>query len=217
MFPNNPKSWLSHLKKRYDYRKEYIKWKIRGKPLPPPHLMKQMVVRKYRKKSGFDILIESGTYLGEMVEAQRKHFNKIVSIELSQTLFEYASNRFRGYKNIEILLGDSGELIRNILANLDRSAIFWLDGHYSGGNTAQGKTETPILDELVSILESKIEHIILIDDARLFSGNDDYPTIEYLTGFAGKAGYCLIEEDDIIRLTKLNNANEYRKKGEIVA
>ena len=137
-----------------------------------------------------------------MVEAQRKYFRKIISIELSQTLFENAKNKFRDYKNIEILLGDSGELIKDIVTNLERPAIFWLDGHYSGGNTAKGKIETPILNELKTILQSKRDHVILIDDARMFDGNNDYPTIKYLEEFVSKAGYSLMVENDIIRLTK---------------
>lgn len=202
MFKKTLTFWLSYFKKSYNYRKEYLKWKIEGKPLPPPHLVKQLVIRKYRDNSRFKVLIESGTYMGEMVEAQRKYFTKIISIELSQTLFENAKNRLCKYKNIEILFGDSGELIKNIVANLDESAIFWLDGHYSAGNTAKGKIETPIINELEAILQSKIEHIILIDDARLFGVSNDYPTIEYLKVFVGKAGYSLMVEDDIIRLIK---------------
>ncbi len=191
-----------HFRKRYNYRKEYLQWKIKGKPLPPPHLAKQLAIRHYRNFSSFDTLIESGTYLGEMVEAQRKYFRKIVSIELSQSLYENAKRTFLDYKNIEILYGDSGELIKTIVANLDRPAIFWLDGHYSGGNTAKGNVDTPILNELQAILQSEKEYIVLIDDARLFDGTNDYPTIEYLRGFVGKTGYDLLVEDDIIRLTK---------------
>ncbi len=202
MFIKQVKFWLSYVRKRYNYRKEYIRWKMQGKPLPPPHFAKQLAIRKYRRNFSFNILIESGTYLGEMVEAQRKYFRKIVSIELSQTLFENAINRFRNHKNIEILHGDSGELLKNIVRNLESSAIFWLDGHYSGGNTAKGKIETPILNELEPIFQSSKAHIILIDDARLFDGNNDYPTIEYLKAFAEKAAYSLKVEDDIIRLTK---------------
>lgn len=189
--------------KKYNYRKEYIKWLMKGKPLPAPHFVKQLTIRKCRKDSGYSILIESGTYLGEMVEAQRKYFSKVISIELSQTLFENAENRFSEYKNIVILLGDSGELIKKIVPDLEGSAIFWLDGHYSGGNTAKGKIETPVMNELEAIFQSDLEHIILIDDARLFDGKNDYPTLKYLEDVANKAGYSLSLEDDIIRLLKV--------------
>jgi hypothetical protein len=137
-----------------------------------------------------------------MVEAQRNRFQKIISIELSEYLFASAKNKFQKYKNIEILYGDSGELIKDIVANLNKPAIFWLDGHYSGGNTAKGKVETPIINELEAIIQSNKDHIILIDDARQFNGNNDYPTIKYLEEFVAKGGYYLLVKNDIIRLTK---------------
>jgi hypothetical protein len=199
---NKIKPWLKVVKRQYEYRKEYFRWSVNGKLLPPPHLYKQITIRKYKRKFSLDTFIESGTYLGEMVEAQRNRFQKIISIELSEYLFASAKNKFQKYKNIEILYGDSGELIKDIVANLNKPAIFWLDGHYSGGNTAKGKVETPIINELEAIIQSNKDHIILIDDARQFNGNNDYPTIKYLEEFVAKGGYYLLVKNDIIRLTK---------------
>jgi hypothetical protein len=52
--------------------------------------------------------------------------------------------------------------------------LFWLDGHFCGGVSAHGDKGTPILEELNLILSHRVkEHVILIDDARLFNGTFD--------------------------------------------
>ncbi|MFI5253326.1 MAG: hypothetical protein ACHQQQ_12950 [Bacteroidota bacterium] len=195
---------LKFIRNSWNYRIEFLKWKINGKPLPPPHFVKQRTINEYRRKFSLDTLLESGTYLGEMVDAQRKYFQNIISIELSDDLYASAKNKFRAYQHIEILHGDSGMLIQELSKNLNKPVLFWLDGHYSGGNTSKTDVETPILTELNAILKSIHPHVILIDDARLFCGEHDYPTIEDLKQFIASIdkGYTLQDKDDIIRITK---------------
>ena len=46
------------------------------------------------------------------------------------------------------------DLIRRVpelVRQLDGPALFWLDGHYSGGDTAKGELDTPVSAELESI------------------------------------------------------------------
>lgn len=86
--------------------------------------------------------------------------------------------------------------------NIHESAIFWLDGHYSAGFTAKGDTECPIFEELAAIFSSKIYNpIILIDDARCFRGNENYPSIEKITDYIRNKNekYHMAIKDDIIR------------------
>jgi hypothetical protein len=65
-----------------------------------------------------------------------------------------------------------------LLRDVSMRCLFWLDGHYSGGNTARGRTDTPISMEVRAILDHSVcDHVILIDDARLFDGTHDYPAI----------------------------------------
>jgi hypothetical protein len=68
-----------------------------------------------------------------MVEAMRKHFDRIYSIELSRDYHDAATKRFAAYRHIDLLLGESSEVLRGIVERLDRPALFWLDGHFSGG------------------------------------------------------------------------------------
>ncbi|MDN3584402.1 hypothetical protein [Mucilaginibacter flavus] len=159
-------------------------WNDAGQPVPPPHLVKQNIIKKLQQQFNYDLFIETGTYMGDMVEAQKKNFKEIISIELGEKLYSDAVYRFKNDKHVKILQGDSGDILAKLCADIDRPAIFWLDGHYSGGITAMGKKECPIFEELSAILSAKpFNHILLIDDARLFVGANDYPTLEKLNDF----------------------------------
>ena len=177
-------------------------WIESGKIGPPPSVVKRRIIDEYRTRFNLDTLVETGTHLGDTVEFFRSKCARIFSIELSDTYARDAQERFRAYRHIEILHGDSGILLSEILKRLERPALFWLDGHYSGGLTAKADLDTPILRELESIFAHRIgNHVVLIDDARLFTGTDDYPTLEALRGMvqARKPEYSFAVEKDIIR------------------
>jgi hypothetical protein len=177
-------------------------WTKNGCPVPPPHLIKQETISEYQQKYGYTTLIETGTYMGDMVEAQKTRFKKIVSIELGVDLYKKAKKRFSNVKNVIIVQGDSGKVLPKILLDINEPAIFWLDGHYSAGITAKGDKECPIFEELDSIFNSKkFNHILLIDDARCFIGEGDYPTIEKLTEYIRSKNekYKVEVKYDIIR------------------
>jgi len=165
-------------------KKQLAEWKKNGCPVPPPHIVKQIAIEEYRNKYGYTTLIETGTYLGEMVEAQKTRFKNVISIELAADLFKKAQKRFINDKNVHIIQGDSGKVLVNLLNNIKEPAIFWLDGHYSEGITAKGAKACPIFEELDAIFKSdQFNHILLIDDAKDFTGNEDYPSIEEITKF----------------------------------
>ena len=69
--------------------KALLKWQRSGRPAPPPHQVKQAILRKYASKFNTRVLVETGTFLGDMIEAMRDNFDKIFSIELSE---EYYAN-----------------------------------------------------------------------------------------------------------------------------
>jgi len=165
------------------HKREYTRWKKTGKPLPPPRIIKENTIEKYLKSTGYSTLVETGTYRGDMIFAQIKKFKKIISIELDMELSRIAQKRFKDYRHVTIIQGDSAEKLQNVIDQIEEPVVFWLDGHYSGGVTALGSKVTPIFEELKIIFSKKLNHVILIDDARLFTGNDGYPTLESLKNF----------------------------------
>jgi len=173
------------------------RWKCKGMPNPPPQLIKKILIDQVRRASGYEVFIETGTYRGDMVKAQLSNFQKIYSIELSESLWGQAKRRFKKNKHVTILQGDSSDILPNLLVEVDKSAIFWLDGHYSGGITALGELECPVYKELDAIFSSNVKsNAILIDDARCFIGKNDYPTlgeiISYVKHKAQNFHYCLV-------------------------
>lgn len=73
---------------------------------------------------------------------------------------------------------------------------FWLDGHYSAGDTYSGERDTPILLELDAIggaLDRLGEVLVFVDDVRLFATQhheiesetrDGYPKLSQLVNWA---------------------------------
>ena len=201
-----PQAWIDLYK---DYMNKHAgagirkKWEENGKPVPPPHAVKQQAIQYYQKRSGYTILVETGTYKGDMILAQKDFFKKIYSIELSPALFEKAKKRFRNYPSVTLLQGNSGDVIAKVLAELSEPAVFWLDGHYSGGITAKIEKYSPINEELQTLISNnRLQHVILIDDARGFTGEHGYPTIDEVKEMTAKyfPGYHFSVEEDIIRM-----------------
>lgn len=177
-------------------------WRNAGKLGPPPPVFKQRTVREYARRFSAYTLVESGTFLGEMVYAMRNGFRAIYSIELDPDLWKKASERFARYKHIRIIQGDSAEVLPEILSRIDSRCVFWLDGHYSEGITAKSNKETPIEDEIEHILKHRVrDHVTLIDDARCFNGENDYPKLADLQRklLTARPDFSFEVQDDIIR------------------
>jgi hypothetical protein len=167
----------------YRNRQQLQKWQAIGCPLPPPHIVKQQTIQQFQLQFGIDTLVETGTYRGAMIEAQRKQFAQIYSIEVDAALHQAAQKRFAAHKHIQIIHGDSGIQLKNLVARLTQPAIFWLDGHYSGGPTGKSHIDTPINAELRTVLAANPNHVVIIDDARDFNGTNDYPTLAEVQNF----------------------------------
>lgn len=196
-------TFLHHWLTAFRSRREVARWERSGRPVPPPHLIKQRTVKEYAARFGTRVMIETGTYTGAMVNANREVFHRIVSIEVDGSLHEKAVRRFAKWPHIEIRLGDSEIEVPKVLGSLQEPALFWLDGHFSGGVTSRGRLETPILQELKAILPHPVGgHVILVDDAREFTGQRDYPTLDELRTLVleRRPGSAFEVRDDIIRI-----------------
>lgn len=121
------------------------------------------------------VFVETGTYRGDTAAWAEEHFASVVTIELSPEFHAAASARFRTQPRIRTLQGNSEDVLAQLLPSLNAPAVFWLDAHWSGLDTAGREAECPLLAEIGVINESAYPHVILVDDARLFMAPPPLP------------------------------------------
>lgn len=114
-----------------------------------------------------DVFIETGTGEGDTLYNIQHHFNKIYSIELSEKYVNIARKRFDN--RVHIIQGDSSVILKPLLNEINGSVFFWLDWHWSGGDTTKGNVDCPLMEEMKIINDNyKTKCIVAIDDVRLF-------------------------------------------------
>ena len=179
--------------------------------IPAMSIKRNDILEISRRFPDAKIFIETGTFFGDTIEFFKNNFTRLYSIELSEELAARAKKRFENDAHISIVNGDSSIQLSNILAEIDQRCIFWLDGHYSSEfwvgkefiKTAKGKKDTPIREELNQIFNHKIkDHIILIDDARVFTNQQDYPGVKQIKKMVSKRllSHTLEIKNDVIRI-----------------
>jgi len=152
-------------------------------PRPAPTAVKHALVGKFAEQVGN--LIETGTFEGDMIEAQRERYKRLITIEKDGQLFAAAARRFAPFPQVTVLNGDSADELPKALKLCEGAIVFWLDAHYSGGVTAGAGTDAPILKELGFIADRRNPgDVILIDDARLFGWERGYPRLSRIRQFA---------------------------------
>jgi len=147
--------------------------------------------------------IETGTYLGEGVKSVLTTYENIHSIELSEKWYNYNVEQFKQNPNVKIHLGDSKIILPELLNTINEPVTIYLDAHYSGGETAFGEEECPLLFELELLKMREYDDIIIIDDCRLLGNKGTcgcgpnhpiYPTMNY--------DWSNITESSVVNLIK---------------
>ena len=176
------------------------KWKKNGAKAPAPNHFKQQIISEIQRETNCKYFIETGTFQGDMIYAQRKNFQHLYSIELDPELHKKACHRFRKDQNIDIHLGDSAKVLGQLPQ--EESRLYWLDAHYSGGVTAKGNLDCPIYQEIDQIDFEKSKTVLMIDDARCFDGTNDYPKLvdleNYMSGKTSRHSFYVAH--DIIHI-----------------
>lgn len=181
------------------------RWEAAGRPVPPPSVAKRQILRDYVRQTGARVFVETGTHQGLTAQALADVCPQVFTIEIEPAKVAAARARFARRPGVRVLEGDSGKVLPQVLAELKEPALFWLDGHYmTDGRSGNPDEHTPISAEIRAVLDHPIRnHVILIDDARLFTGRDDYPSLEALrqTVEQRRPDLHWSVECDIIRLT----------------
>lgn len=181
------------------------RWIRRGRPAPPPYSVKVRNLLVLADLFDISVLVETGTYKGDMIAATLDRFDHIYSIEIDPRWARAAQARFRRASGkVHILLGDSGKVLPEIIEKLPDRALFFLDGHYSGPQTGRGDSDTPVLAEIDVIARYRVGRgdVIIIDDARLFGRLPSYPNLQKFQALLRErlGGTVLVADDAIVVL-----------------
>lgn len=143
------------------------------------------IVSRLIKEFRIQTFIETGTQRGATALWAAKQGVDVITIEADKEYYEEALENLKGSR-VQILLGDSGEAIRNmIFMPIHGRILFFLDAH---GCNIGG---TPILRELEAIRDTcPTSPIITIHDVQVPDhpelGYDKYDDCELSTDFVRK-------------------------------
>jgi hypothetical protein len=130
---------------------------------PPKQLMLEL-----KEAFAIEAFLETGTFSGDTAAWAAEHFARVVTVEAAPQLHRAAAERHEHLGNVRFVLGDSRAVLREVVAELDRPILAWLDSHWSGGATHGAGDECPVLFEIETLRASPHDHFLFIDDARLF-------------------------------------------------
>lgn len=137
--------------------------------------------------SNNDVFIETGSLTGGGIAiALYSGFREIHSVEVNPDYYGACLKSFGTNPKVHLYLGDSKEVLPNILKKINKQATFFLDSHVAHNTSlSKGENEVPLLSELEAIKKHPINtHTILIDDSRLMGktpqGNSSEVSLEWL-------------------------------------
>ena len=135
------------------------------------NVKKRETLRDYALRYGVRYFVETGTLIGDTIEFMLPHMDRLWTIDINSATCQDARRRFAAYPQVECLFGDSRHMLPKLLERIDQPTLFWLDAHYCGGKfLGHGVYDVPINEELVAVMKHPQidQHIILIDDAKVF-------------------------------------------------
>jgi hypothetical protein len=128
----------------------------------------EALILALQRRLGLGDFIETGTYRGDTAAWAAGHFARVTTIELAPAYHAAAQARFRAQPKVRALGGESSAVLREVVPALAGPALFWLDAHWSGLDTAGRDAECPLLAEIALINAAPCVHTVMVDDARLF-------------------------------------------------
>lgn len=168
-------------------------WERLGRPIPPPHDYKAMLVLQIAAQYGLKVFVETGTFMGDMLIKTIHAFEKYFTVEVSERWYKYVRECVLGhhfesgagkwivpktsFANLVLERGNSLSWLPSVMQRTTKPCLFWLDAHEADIN--------PLLGELALIGRHKAQRhaAILIDDARLMNGTyPAWPVVDDVIG-----------------------------------
>lgn len=124
--------------------------------------------------------VETGTGAAEVVRSVSNINNKlnVHTIEIIEEIYEKNKVSFSYLNNVNWHLGQSSDVLLNILPDLKGNTLFWLDAHFPGadfgmasyGDEPDLDKRLPLKSELEIIVKNKDvkNDVFVIDDLRIY-------------------------------------------------
>jgi predicted O-methyltransferase YrrM len=114
--------------------------------------------KKLIEKFNIKRIIETGTYHGFSSTVLSEFNIPVQTIEISEDNYNIAKNNLinKNITNVEVILGSSSEILKNIINENENNLMLFLDAHWHH--------YWPIHDELNVCIDKKIKPVIAIHD-----------------------------------------------------
>lgn len=141
------------------------------------HNIPKELVLALRRRLTITAFIETGTYKAQTALWAAEHFEQVYTIEAHLPRYQKTYAAIEHRPNLSLIYGDSARALPELLAEIHNPCIFWLDAHFCQGTDDPPEIECPLMDELYAINTHAYagRHVLLIDDARLFTHPPPYP------------------------------------------
>lgn len=123
-------------------------------------------VLRLRDKYNLSTFVELGTCLGSTTRWAAVNFEKVITIEINPSFAAIAEERFLGLRNIELIVGDTVEVLPYIINKIPKNSFVFIDSHWTDNN--------PLLEEL-HILQHIKPMVMAIHDFKV----PDHPELSY--------------------------------------
>lgn len=178
------------------------KWLDEGCPrtnIGIPQECKVHVILETAKEHDLHTFIETGTGFGDLLSRVVDDFDRILSVELHPDFHAQSAERFKAVDHVSLYQGNSEDFVKELVMCDLGPCLWFLDAHYAGEGSARADIDTPVMEELTAIFNDTDRHVVIVDDARLFGIEKDYPTIGEVNALAAKNGYTTrIWGDEIV-------------------
>src|SRR5215470_15285010 len=107
-------------------------------------VMPQQLARDLRDRLGLVRAIETGTYRGRGTRLLADVFPRVTTIEVAPQLARAAAASLASLAHVDVVGGSSADVLPGLIDPV-QPTLYWLDGHWSGGETGGAGDECPVI------------------------------------------------------------------------
>jgi hypothetical protein len=136
-------------------------------------------IKKIKEDYNFTDYVETGTGIGGCLDyVMQFNFERYFSVEIHPEIFNSAIKKYESFNNVYLINDNSEYALKNILPQLSKPVLFWLDAHFPGADFGYAAYDTEKNKDLRIPLEKEIEilssfkfikdSVLIIDDLRIY-------------------------------------------------